>query len=99
MVLGHYVIRQVSMEIKKQTVCIATDKLRNQGYNVPDGFTGKYGFFLTETELLELIWDLGNKIAREAKTEAPAFYNEDNCAVNPDSIMDSIKNFLTEKGL
>lgn len=42
----------------KQTVCIATEETKNQGYSVPEGFTGKYGYFFTDEELNEYIADI-----------------------------------------
>lgn len=39
--------------IQKQTVCIATDKTKKEGYSVPKGFIGKYGYFFTPEQLNE----------------------------------------------
>lgn len=33
-----------------QTVIIATDKTKNKGYKVPEGFIGKLGIFFTQEE-------------------------------------------------
>lgn len=34
-----------------QTVCIATEETKKNGYNVPEGFIGKYGYFFTPEQL------------------------------------------------
>lgn len=39
--------------VEKETVCIATDETKKQGYNVPNGFIGKYGYFFTQEKLNE----------------------------------------------
>ena len=39
--------------IEKETVCIATDETKKQGYSVPNGFIGKYGYFFTKEQLNE----------------------------------------------
>lgn len=39
------------MTTTKQTVCIASDELKKEGYHVPVGFIGKYGYFFTPEEL------------------------------------------------
>lgn len=39
--------------IEKETVCIATDETKKQGYNVPNGFIGKYGYFFNQEQLNE----------------------------------------------
>lgn len=57
----------------EQTVCIATEETKNKGYNVPEGFTGKYGYFFTKQELNEYI---ANVIKQALETAAEIVENE-----------------------
>lgn len=42
----------------KQTVCIATEETKKKGYNVPEGFVEKYGYFFTPEQLNQLLSDV-----------------------------------------
>lgn len=66
--------------IEKETVCIATDETKKQGYNVPNGFIGKYGYFFTQEQLnkyTENIIKESLEIAKNNLRQASGTFNSD----------------------
>ena len=81
--------------IQKQTVCIASEDTKKEGYNVPKGFIGKYGYFFTPEQLNEYT---ANVIKQALETGAekaePNILNK--CAKNPKfTIVDVDKKSIT----
>lgn len=43
--------------LKQETIIRANEETKKKGYAVPEGFTGKIGYFFTQEELKKLLED------------------------------------------
>ncbi len=57
----------------KQTVCIATEETKKNGYNVPEGFIGKYGYFFTPEQLNQYTRNVIKQSLETAAEKADSF--------------------------
>jgi hypothetical protein len=57
-------------QIKQQTVIIANEATKKIGYSVPEGFTGKMGYFFTEAQLRVLLEDAFSDGATTGENQA-----------------------------
>lgn len=67
------------MKPTKQTVCIASDELKKEGYYVPVGFIGKYGYFFTPEELNEYTANVIKQALETAVEKVRMFDSNEDC--------------------
>ena len=67
------------MKPTKQTVCIASDELKKEGYHVPVGFIGKYGYFFTPEELNTYTATVIKQALKTAVEKVRMFNSNEDC--------------------
>ena len=84
--------------IQKQTVCIATDKTKKEGYSVPKGFIGKYGYFFTPEQLNEYTANVIKQALETAAENVEPDYWKGSCELCGSNVVDkkSITNTFEE---